>query len=62
MLGTIIYIVGLVLSVLAVIDIFKKNISLLWKIIFSVIVLAASWLGIILYYLIGKDNIESWVK
>ena len=62
MLGTIIYIVGLVLAIMAVLDIFKKNISLLWKIIFSVIVLATSWLGIILYYLIGKDNIESWVK
>ncbi|MCR5561418.1 MAG: hypothetical protein K6F58_06345 [Bacteroidales bacterium] len=62
MLGTIIYIVGLVLAIMAVIDIFKKPISLVGKIICSVIVLATSWIGIIVYYLWAKDKITSWFK
>ena len=39
MLGTILYIAGIVLAVLAVIDILKKPISLVGKIICSAIVL-----------------------
>lgn len=40
---TIIYLIGLVLAILAVIDIFKKPIGIVGKIICSVIVLCTSW-------------------
>ena len=54
---TIIYLVGLVLAVLAVIDICKKPISVVGKVICSVLVLATSWVGLIVYYLWAKDHI-----
>lgn len=62
MLGSILYIVGIVLAVLAVIDIFKKPIGLVGKIICAVIVLATSWIGLAVYYLYAKDHITSWFK
>ena len=61
-MGTIIYLIGLILAILAVIDIFKKPISLVGKIICAVIVLATSWLGLIVYYLYAKNHITEWFK
>lgn len=61
-MSTIIYIIGLVLAILAVIDIFKKPISIVGKIICSVIVLVTSWIGLIVYYLWAKDHITEWFK
>ena len=59
---TIIYLVGLVLAVLAVIDICKKPISVVGKVICSVLVLATSWIGLIVYYLWAKHHITEWFK
>ena len=61
-MGTIIYIIGLVLSIMAVLDIFKKNISTPWKIIWVVLVLVKSWIGLAVYYLYAKNHIEEWCK
>ncbi len=61
-MSTLIYIIGLVLAILAVIDICKKPISLVGKIICSVIVLATSWIGLIVYYLYAKNHITEWFK
>jgi len=61
-MGTIIYILGIVLSVLAVLDIFKKPIGLVGKIIASVIVLATSWVGLAVYFLWAKNHITKWFK
>ncbi len=62
MLGTILYIAGLVLAVLAVIDILKKPISLVGKLICSILVLATSWIGLAVYYLYAKDHLTEWFK
>lgn len=61
-MGTIIYLVGLVLSILAVIDIIKKPISLVGKIICCVIVLLTSWIGLAVYFLWAKNHITEWFK
>lgn len=61
-MATIVYIVGLVLAILAVIDIIKKPISLVGKIICSVIVLCTSWIGLAVYFLWAKDRITKWFK
>ena len=61
-MGTIIYIIGVVLAILAVIDICKKPITLGGKIICSVLVLITGWIGLLLYYLILKDQITKWFK
>ena len=59
-MGTIIYIAGIVLSVLAVLDIIKKPISVTGKIITAVIVLLTSWIGLAVYYLYAKDHLTEW--
>ena len=61
-MGSIIYIVGVVLSVLAVLDIIKKPISTVGKIITAVLVLATSWIGLAVYYLYAKDHLTEWFK
>ena len=62
MISTIIYIAGLVLAILAVIDILKKPISLVGKIICCVLVLITSWIGLAVYYFFAKDRITQWFK
>lgn len=62
MKGSIIYFIGLVLAIIAVIDIFKKPISLVGKLICAVIVLATSWIGLLVYFLYAKDHITEWFK
>lgn len=61
-MGSIIYIIGIVLSVLAVLDIFKKNISTVGKIICSLVVLLTSWVGLAVYFLWAKDHVTEWFK
>jgi hypothetical protein len=61
-MGSIIYIIGVVLSVLAVLDIIKKPISIVGKIITAVLVLATSWIGLAVYYLYAKDRLTKWFK
>ena len=62
MLTTILYIVGIVLAIVAVLDIIKKPITLVGKIICSVLVLATSWVGVAVYFLFAKDRITKWFK
>ena len=52
----------MVLSILAVIDIIKKPISLVGKIICCVIVLLTSWIGLAVYFLWAKNHITEWFK
>ena len=61
-MGSIIYIVGVVLAALAVIDIIKKPISTVGKIISAVLVLCTSWIGLAVYYLYAKDHLTEWFK
>jgi hypothetical protein len=58
----IIYLIGLILAILAVIDIFKKPISTVGKVICSAIVLLTSWIGLLVYYLYAKNHITEWFK
>lgn len=62
MLAFIIWVVGVVLTVLCVLDIFKKNLSTPNKILVSIIVVLTSWVGLIVYYLFAKDKLETWFK
>lgn len=61
-MGTIIYLIGVVLAIFAVIDIFKKNITFVGKLICSVLVLITGWIGLLVYYLFAKDRITNWFK
>lgn len=57
MIGKIIYILGIICAIWCVLDIIKKPVDLVKKILLCVLVLAFSWLGIIIYYFLLKDKI-----
>lgn len=61
-MGTIIWLAGLFCAIWCVLDIFKKPISIVGKLIMTVIVLLASWLGIALYYFWARHHVTSWFK
>lgn len=61
-MASIIYIIGLVLAILAVLDICKKPIGIVGKIICSIVVLCTSWVGLAVYYLYAKDRLVKWFK
>ena len=61
-MATIIWLIGTILAVKAVIEVCNKNINTAWKIIWSVLLLVTGWIGIIVYYLFAKDKIEDWSK
>ena len=61
-MGSIIYIIGVVLAVIAALDIVKKPISLVGKIISIVLVLITSWVGLVVYYLYAKNHLTEWFK
>ncbi len=60
-MGFLLYIVGLVCAVWCVLDVFKKNIDLPWKLLVAVVILATSWLGLVLYDSWARPNIEVWL-
>ena len=58
MIAKLVYIVGVVLAVLGCIDIWKsKKLELLPKIIFMILLVATSWIGLLVYYFIIRDRI-----
>ena len=59
---TILYVVGVILGVVAVLEILGQPISLLGKIITIAIVLILSWIGIAIYYLLLRGNLTKWFK
>ena len=62
MIGTIIYIIGLVLAVKAVLEILKMPINMAGKVISSALVLCCSWVGLAVYYFYAKDKLVDWFK
>lgn len=61
-MSRLIYLIGVVLSVIAVIDILKKPISTVGKIISCILVLALSWIGLLIYFLYARDRLTKWFK
>ena len=61
-MASIVYIIGVVLAVIAVLDILKKPISLVAKIIVAALVLLTSWIGLAVYFLYAKDHLTEWFK
>ena len=56
------YITGVVLSVIAVLDIVKQPIGLIGKIISAALVLMTSWVGLLVYFLYAKNHLTEWFK
>ena len=62
MIGTIVWLIGLVCAIWCVLDIFKKNISTGGKVIAAVVVLLTSWVGLALHYFYGRAHLQEWFK
>ena len=60
--ATIIYVVGVILGVVAVLEILSQPISLVSKIIVIAFVLITSWVGIAVYYLLLRGNLTRWFR
>ncbi|MBQ0052898.1 MAG: PLDc N-terminal domain-containing protein [Bacteroidales bacterium] len=57
MMSTIIYILGVIAAVWCVLDICKKNIDTLKKVLLIVGVLVFSWIGVLVYYFLIRNRI-----
>ena len=58
-MAIIIYIIGVVLCIWCVYDLFAhKTIQLIWKVIIAILLLYFSWLGLLLYYFILRGMIK----
>ena len=62
MIGFIIWIVGLILAIKAVLEIMKWNIEGVKKLLVAILVLLTSWIGLAVYYFWGRDNLPKMLK
>ncbi|MBO5795426.1 MAG: hypothetical protein J6R28_02075 [Bacteroides sp.] len=62
MVGFIIWIVGLVLCIKAVLEIWKWNVDTVKKLLVIVLVLLTSWIGLAVYYFWGRQNLPQMLK
>ena len=61
-MGTIIWLAGLICAIWCVLDIFKKPVGLVGKLVMTIIVLATSWVGLALYYFWARNKMTAWFK
>lgn len=62
MIAFILFVVGIVLCVMAVLEILKMPISNAGKAITIVLLFFTSWLGLAIYYLYAKNHLTEWFK
>ena len=59
---SLIWLIGEVLCIIAIIDIIKKPISVIGKVISIVLLLITNVIGVVVYYLYAKDHLTEWFK
>lgn len=62
MIGFIIYIIGLVLCIKAVLEILALNGDMPKKLIAAILIIITSWIGLAVYYFYARENMAQWVK
>lgn len=62
MIGFIIWIIGLILVIKAVLEIMKWKVDGVKKLLVAILVLLTSWIGLIFYYFWGRDNLPQMLK
>ena len=62
MIGFIIWIVGVVLTIKAAIEIWNLKVDPVKKIVVIVLLVLTSWISIAVYYLVAKDKLATWLK
>lgn len=58
----ILYVAGIVLCVMAILEVLKMSISTAGKAITIVLLLLTSWLGLAVYYFYAKNHLTEWFK
>ena len=61
-MGLIIWIIGLVLAIKAVLEIMKWPVDGVKKLLVAIVILLTSWIGIIVYYFWGRENLPKMLK
>lgn len=62
MTGFIIWLIGAILTLKAVFEIATQY-GVFWKkLLFIVLLLATSWVGLLVYYFIARRHMPSWVR
>lgn len=62
MIGFIIWIIGLILAIKAVLEIMQWKVDGVKKLLVAILVLLTSWIVLIFYYFWGRDNLPSMLK
>jgi hypothetical protein len=62
MIGFIIWIIGVVLAVKAVLEIMRWNVDGVKKLLVAILVLLTSWIGLAVYYFWGRENLPQMLK
>ncbi len=62
MIGFIIYIIGLVLCIKAVLEILAFDGEMTKKLIAAILVVLCSWIGLAVYYFYVRDNMAKLLK
>lgn len=62
MIGFIIWIVGLILTFRAAIEIWNINAAIEKRLITIVLIVLTSWVGLLFYYFYGKERMGGWLK
>lgn len=62
MIGFVIWVIGLVLTIKAALEIWKVNGDTVKKLLLICLVIITSWLGLVFYYFFAKDKIQEWVN
>ena len=62
MSGVISWIVGLILTFRAAIEIWNINAAIEKRLIAIVLIVLTSWVGLLFYYFYGKERMGGWLK
>ena len=57
MIGTIVWILGLICCIWCINDVWSKNLDAVVKVLLTIALLAFSWIGFAVYYFILKDRL-----
>lgn len=61
MIGFVIWVVGLVLTIKAAIEIWHIPASAEKKLIAIILIVLTSWIGLLFYYFYGRERMTSWL-
>ncbi|MBS5412491.1 MAG: hypothetical protein KHY35_17595 [Bacteroides thetaiotaomicron] len=62
MVGLVIWIVGLVLTIRAALEIWRIQAPVERRLIAIILVVLTSWIGLLFYYFYGKPRMAQWLR